>query len=451
MSKGRIKRGARLRDVAAAAGVSNATVSAVANGQAERYGICQSTRERVAAVIAQLGYTPSLAALDMVAGRNSLVGLAVATDRSGTDRLLATLEPRLAQSGRRSLLAALPPDPQAAAGRIGDLMKFGIAGLVVVAADNRALPRITCPAVILTTTYLAVVPSNSPGTLTTLAALPATLGMAQQGEIAAHCLLALMNGAAPGDLRVATLLAAYATTPAERSVPPPAANPPASPAPAPATPVAASAARPAMPTPGPTPTPVKPAPAAPVPAPPPAATEPPAPPPIPEPAPPERVVDDAQPVDSPTASSTVETTNDDEAERPTPPQPAEAESTASEPVAVPPPEPVESEAGSVPVTSDPPVVSPPPEPQTEPPEPPPLPSETFQMASEPVPAEPATNRTAPPETVQPVEPVETKAAADAPVATESAPATVLPPEPAAEPVAEREAVPEATTEGASVP
>lgn len=147
MAKRRIKGGARLRDVAAAAGVSNATVSAVVNGRAGRYGICRTTQEKVQAAVRQLGYTPSLAALDMVSGRNSLVGLALSPEFPGGGRLIAVLEPALAQAGYRLIVICLPSDDQVAAARITDLIRFGIAGLVLFPARAISLPKHYCPIV----------------------------------------------------------------------------------------------------------------------------------------------------------------------------------------------------------------------------------------------------------------------------------------------------------------
>ncbi|MEI6788466.1 MAG: LacI family DNA-binding transcriptional regulator [bacterium] len=149
MTKGRIKGGARLRDVAAAAGVSNATVSAVVNGRAEQYGICRATQEKVQAAVRQLGYTPSLAALDMVSGRNSLVGLAVSSDFPAAGRLIAALEPALSLAGHRLIVICLPTDPQVAAARISELIRFGIAGLVLFPARATALSGLNCPSVMI--------------------------------------------------------------------------------------------------------------------------------------------------------------------------------------------------------------------------------------------------------------------------------------------------------------
>ncbi len=149
MQKRRIKGGARLRDVAAAAGVSNATVSAVVNGHAEQYGICPATQAKVQAAVRQLGYTPSLAALDMVAGRNSLVGLALSADYPGAGRLISALEPALSLAGYRLIVTCLPADPQVASARVTDLMRFGIAGLVMFPAPAMPLPRLNCPSAMI--------------------------------------------------------------------------------------------------------------------------------------------------------------------------------------------------------------------------------------------------------------------------------------------------------------
>src|SRR5215472_16772098 len=61
-----------LYDVAKMAGVSTATVSRVLAGN-ER--VLQHTRERVLAVVAELGYVPSGAAKDLAARRTGVLGL----------------------------------------------------------------------------------------------------------------------------------------------------------------------------------------------------------------------------------------------------------------------------------------------------------------------------------------------------------------------------------------
>ena len=149
MTKKRIKGGVRLRDVASAAGVSSTTASLVANGRAEKYGICPATRERVLAAIRQLGYSPSLAALDMAAGRNTLIGLAISADFPAYEHRMAALEPLLAQAGFRLMVVILPGDPQAAMARITELVQFGVAGLVVCPSGPLTLPKLNCPAIVV--------------------------------------------------------------------------------------------------------------------------------------------------------------------------------------------------------------------------------------------------------------------------------------------------------------
>ncbi|POX41459.1 LacI family transcriptional regulator [Streptomyces sp. Ru73] len=66
--------GAKLKDVAALAGVSVRTVSNVVNDSA---AVAPATRERVLAAIEQTGYRPNLAARNLRQGRTGLIGLAI--------------------------------------------------------------------------------------------------------------------------------------------------------------------------------------------------------------------------------------------------------------------------------------------------------------------------------------------------------------------------------------
>src|SRR5450631_4812669 len=65
---------ATIKDVARAAGVSTATVSAVVNDSAY---VSPELRARVLAVIHDLGYTPSLHARNLRGGRSELIALVV--------------------------------------------------------------------------------------------------------------------------------------------------------------------------------------------------------------------------------------------------------------------------------------------------------------------------------------------------------------------------------------
>lgn len=66
------KQTVKIQDVAQAAGVSVSTVSRVLNGKVD---VAEETQTRIQKVIAQLGYTSSLAARSMRGQRNNLIGL----------------------------------------------------------------------------------------------------------------------------------------------------------------------------------------------------------------------------------------------------------------------------------------------------------------------------------------------------------------------------------------
>lgn len=70
-----MRRRVNIHDVAAAAGVSVATVSKAVNG---RYGVSSATVERVMAAVAELGYESSLVASSMRARRTGVIGVLVA-------------------------------------------------------------------------------------------------------------------------------------------------------------------------------------------------------------------------------------------------------------------------------------------------------------------------------------------------------------------------------------
>jgi LacI family transcriptional regulator len=71
--------GASIRDVAAHAGVSTATVSRVLNGTLSAR---PETRQRVLAAIQQLGYSQNQAARDLARGKSSLLGLIISDVRN---------------------------------------------------------------------------------------------------------------------------------------------------------------------------------------------------------------------------------------------------------------------------------------------------------------------------------------------------------------------------------
>lgn len=65
----------RQRDIAHAAGVSQATVSLVVSGRASEGGVSTSTQERVSTAMADLGYVPDPVAQSLRGGRSGLIGV----------------------------------------------------------------------------------------------------------------------------------------------------------------------------------------------------------------------------------------------------------------------------------------------------------------------------------------------------------------------------------------
>lgn len=214
MARKRIKAGARQRDVAAVAGVSTATVSAVVNGRASQYGICRATEEKVQAAIRQMGYAPSLSALDMVAGRNSLVGLAITADYPGADRLIAAMEPALAQAGFRLLVACLPADPVAAVARISNLARYDIGGLAIFPARALPLPGIGCPVVMVGRAGVGLPADCSPSAVN------------QLGQATARWLQMASQGMPPGELLLEPVPVITPTNPLPQAPSPPLRPPP---------------------------------------------------------------------------------------------------------------------------------------------------------------------------------------------------------------------------------
>lgn len=100
---GRRRGGVTMIDVARRAGVSTMTVSNVLNGRSQR--VSESTRQRVLAAIADLGYQVNLAARHLRMGRTGTVGLAVPSFESGYfAELAARLADRFAERGLRLVM-----------------------------------------------------------------------------------------------------------------------------------------------------------------------------------------------------------------------------------------------------------------------------------------------------------------------------------------------------------
>src|SRR5690606_39151079 len=93
-----------IKAVATHAGVGVSTVSRVVNGGRTS----EAVRQRVLASIAELGYTPSVAAQALVTGRTGTVGLAINTTQSSWfGQILAGVEEALLPGRMSVLLASL--------------------------------------------------------------------------------------------------------------------------------------------------------------------------------------------------------------------------------------------------------------------------------------------------------------------------------------------------------
>ncbi|EXJ51065.1 hypothetical protein AS96_11445 [Microbacterium sp. MRS-1] len=106
-----MSRRATIHDVAAAAGVSVATVSKAVNG---RYGVASATVSRVLDAVAELGYESSLVASSMRSRRTGVVGVLVSDFEPFSAEVLKGVGAALS-SHRYDLLAyagARDSDPQ---------------------------------------------------------------------------------------------------------------------------------------------------------------------------------------------------------------------------------------------------------------------------------------------------------------------------------------------------
>ena len=120
----------RIKDIAAEAGVSPATVSRVLNNRPGT--MTDETRRRVLEVIERTGYRPSSAARSLRAGRSGVLGVIIADIRNPFSS--AMLEELSAQAGARgmSLMTAISGnEPAREVAAIERLVDAGVDGLVV--------------------------------------------------------------------------------------------------------------------------------------------------------------------------------------------------------------------------------------------------------------------------------------------------------------------------------
>ena len=136
MTRALTKKRSNLRDVAARAGVSVATVSRVLNSPDK---VATETRNRVEAAITQLRFIPSAAARAMNRGRSGTVAALLPTlDHSIYARVVNGLETRLAEKGLSLIVAQTGDDLQMELRRAREMVDIGAEALIVAGVTHDA-------------------------------------------------------------------------------------------------------------------------------------------------------------------------------------------------------------------------------------------------------------------------------------------------------------------------
>lgn len=134
-----LRKRATIKEVAQAAGVSTQTVSRVLNNRPD---VSVHTRERIQAVIAELGYSPNVVARSLIQGRTNTLGVVgYGLSYYGPSRVLTGVQRRANELGY-SLLLSLVRDPDSNTGEeiflnLLDHQVDGIIWAVPEIGDNR--------------------------------------------------------------------------------------------------------------------------------------------------------------------------------------------------------------------------------------------------------------------------------------------------------------------------
>jgi LacI family transcriptional regulator len=123
-------------DVAAAAGVSTATISRTLNEPAR---VSAKTRDRVLAVVEQLGYQPNFSAKALAASRTGTIGAIIPTmDNAIFARGLQAFQEELGAHGYTLLVASSSYHPALETKQVRNLVARGVDGLMLIGTDRHS-------------------------------------------------------------------------------------------------------------------------------------------------------------------------------------------------------------------------------------------------------------------------------------------------------------------------
>ena len=148
----------RIKDIAAEAGVSPATVSRYLNTARQ---MTEETRARIAAVIERTGYRPRAAARNLRSSRTNLIGVILADIANPfSSAMLEGLSASAAARGCSLMTAISGNDPAKEAESLTRLIDAGVDGLVVNTCGGNdeaiAAQRDVCPSCCSTATLPTV-------------------------------------------------------------------------------------------------------------------------------------------------------------------------------------------------------------------------------------------------------------------------------------------------------
>ncbi len=123
------KKSVTIKEVAQAAGVSAQTVSRVLNNRPD---VSEETRQRVSAIISQMGYSPNIIARSLIQGRSHTIGVVgYGLGYYGPSRTLTGIERQANELGYTPLLSLLrEPDANAGESILPNLLMRKVDGII---------------------------------------------------------------------------------------------------------------------------------------------------------------------------------------------------------------------------------------------------------------------------------------------------------------------------------